>query len=57
MLRAGVENLFNKAPPVSDADPGAGGPGTANYNPGSIASGGAYDLLGRRYFLGLKMSL
>ena len=56
-LRAGVDNLFNKAPPVSDFDPGVGGPGTTGYAPGNIASGGAYDLLGRRYFMGVKLSL
>lgn len=56
-LRAGVDNLFNKAPPISDFNPGDGGPGTDGYNPGNIASGGAYDLLGRRYFLGVKLSL
>ena len=56
-LRGGVDNLFNKEPPISDYDPGVGGPGTTNYNIGTIASGGAYDLLGRRYFLGLKLSL
>lgn len=56
-LRAGVENLLDKNPPISDFNPGAGGPGTDGYSAGSIAGGGAYDLLGRRYFLGLKMSL
>lgn len=56
-LRAGVDNLFNKAPPISDYNPGDGGPGSDGYNPGNIASGGAYDLLGRRYYLGVKMSL
>jgi outer membrane receptor protein involved in Fe transport len=56
-LRAGVDNLFNKAPPVSDYNPGDGGPGTDGYSPGTIAGGGAYDLLGRRYFIGVKMSL
>jgi iron complex outermembrane receptor protein len=56
-LRAGVDNLLNKAPPISDFDPGVGGPGTDGYAIGSLASGGAYDLLGRRYFVGLKLSL
>jgi outer membrane receptor protein involved in Fe transport len=55
-LRGGVSNLFDKAPPTSDYNPGDGGPGTDGYNPGSIASGGAYDLLGRRFFLGFKLS-
>ncbi len=32
-------------------------PGTVRYNPGTIAGGGAYDLLGRRYFIGVKLSL
>jgi outer membrane receptor for ferrienterochelin and colicin len=56
-LRGGVENLFDKDPPISDYNPGDGGPGTDGYNAGSIAVGGAYDLLGRRYYLGVKLSL
>ncbi len=32
-LRAGVDNLFNKAPPVSDFNPGDGGPGTERLQP------------------------
>jgi outer membrane receptor protein involved in Fe transport len=55
-LRAGVQNLFNKAPPISDFNPGDGGPGTPGYSPGNIAGGGAYDLIGRRYYGGVKMS-
>ena len=54
-LRAGVDNLLDKAPPISDYNPGEGGPGTTGYNPGTVA-GGAYDTLGRSYYLGLKMS-
>jgi outer membrane receptor protein involved in Fe transport len=55
-LRGGVQNLLNKAPPISDFNPGDGGPGTPGYNPGNIAGGGAYDLIGRRYYVGVKMS-
>ena len=35
---------------------GAGGPGTVGYSPGNIASGAIYDVLGRSYFVGMRMS-
>jgi len=55
-LRAGVDNLLNRKPPLFGEDPGAGGPGTARYSAGSIATG-VYDQLGRSYFAGFKWSL
>jgi iron complex outermembrane recepter protein len=54
-LRAGVDNLLDKAPPIADFNPGVGGPGTEDYSPGTVA-GGAYDTLGRSYYLGVRMS-
>lgn len=51
-LRFGVDNLFNKAPPLVNYDPGAvlptlrGGSYSARY----------YDLLGRRLYVGVKLS-
>lgn len=54
-LRAGIDNLFNKEPPISDYNPGEGGPGTDGYSAGTIATG-VYDTLGRSYYLGVKMS-
>ena len=55
-IRAGIDNLLDKDPPLSGKNPGVGGPGTTNYSEGSIASG-VYDQLGRSYFVGLKWSL
>lgn len=54
ILRAGIDNLFDKAPPITGAvdlnvDPnGTSGAGTT--------SAGFYDVLGRRYYVGLKVS-
>ena len=47
-LRAGIDNLFDKAPPITEVD---------NANPPGTLSGGAYndvlyDVNGRRFFLG-----
>jgi outer membrane receptor protein involved in Fe transport len=58
-LRFGVDNLLDKAPPINGYNPGTGtaqGPGATGYSPGSIATGAAYDVLGRQYFVGLRMS-
>ena len=46
-LRAGVDNLFGKEPPVVGANPGV------NNAMGST-SPGYYDVLGRRYYVGAK---
>jgi iron complex outermembrane recepter protein len=46
-LRAGVDNVLDKAPPPINAIPG-GDSNTDNFNPSY------YDVLGRRYFVGLK---
>jgi outer membrane receptor for ferrienterochelin and colicin len=55
-LRGGVQNLLNKAPPMLDVNPGDSGPGSSGYSPGTVG-GGAYDVEGRRYYVGVKMSL
>jgi outer membrane receptor protein involved in Fe transport len=59
-MRAGVDNLFDVDPPLSNKNPG--NPNVINargyptgYNPGAIASG-VYDVLGRSYFMGFKLS-
>lgn len=59
-LRAGIDNLLDKNPPVSNKNPGD--PNNLNargypngYSEGGIASG-VYDVLGRSYFLGARMS-
>jgi len=60
-LRAGVDNLLDVNPPISNKHPGYNattgetGPGSTNYSEGSIASG-VYDSLGRSYYLGLRLS-
>jgi outer membrane cobalamin receptor len=46
-LRAGIDNLLNKQPPALNFIPG-GDSNTDNTNPSF------YDILGRRYFVGLK---
>lgn len=48
-FRAGVDNLFDKQPPVVGANPGVDS-NTDLTNPGF------YDILGRRYYVGVKMS-
>ncbi|MET0279878.1 MAG: TonB-dependent receptor [Steroidobacteraceae bacterium] len=53
-LRAGVDNVLAKEPPIDGFNP-TGGPGSSTYSPGSILAG-AYDVVGRSYYLGLKLS-
>jgi outer membrane receptor protein involved in Fe transport len=47
-LRAGIDNVLDKEPPVVGANPGV------NNNRGST-SPGFYDVLGRRYFVGARL--
>jgi outer membrane receptor protein involved in Fe transport len=47
-LRAGIENLLDKQPPVVGANPQGGNDGVGNTD------ASVYDILGRRYFVGLK---
>lgn len=49
-LRAGVQNVLDKQPPIVGASPGNSAAGTTDAS-------GVYDVLGRRYFLGLKAKL
>lgn len=52
MIRGGIDNLFDKDPPVSGGNPLA-----TNYPvPATHMSGGIYDPYGRRYFMGLNVS-
>jgi outer membrane receptor protein involved in Fe transport len=60
-VRAGVDNLLDVNPPTSNKNPG--NPNVLNargyptgFSEGAIASG-VYDVLGRSYFLGAKLSL
>ncbi len=59
-MRAGVDNLLNVDPPISNFDPGNTAVLTARgyptgYSAGSIASG-VYDRLGRSFYAGFKLS-
>lgn len=58
VLRMGVDNLFDTDPPRSEYDTrGVGENGVLEDTfEGGRAIGGFYDLLGRRYYIGLKMS-
>jgi outer membrane receptor protein involved in Fe transport len=51
VLRAGIENLFDKQPLISGKTPGVGAP--ASSGAGSTYLG-VYDVLGRRFYIGLK---
>jgi outer membrane receptor protein involved in Fe transport len=49
-LRFGVDNLFDEDPELTSSNPAGGDTNTDSTNPG------LYDLLGRRYYVGLKVS-
>ncbi len=52
LIRAGIENLFNKKPPLS-----GGNPNQANFaSPPTRGGGGTYDPFGRRFFAGANVS-
>lgn len=53
-LRFGVDNLFDKAPPISGVDTSAV-PGSGRLAGGSIDAGN-YDVLGRRFFIGASVN-
>ena len=48
-IRAGVDNLFDKDPPIVGANP-------PNTNNATNTLPGYYDLLGRRYYVGMKLN-
>ncbi len=50
-IRAGVDNLFDKDPPPDGSDPTLS-PSVRNANSGAFLSN--YDLLGRRYYVGVR---
>jgi iron complex outermembrane receptor protein len=58
-LRFGVENLFDKAPPLTGINTANTDPmGTGNLPGGTLGnglSGGVYDLQGRRFYLGANL--
>ena len=51
LLRAGIENLLDKDPPLSGGNPDA----TPFAIPATHTTGGFYDPYGRRFFVGLNM--
>jgi outer membrane receptor protein involved in Fe transport len=52
-VRAGIDNLLDKGPPVVGANPGAPGGGDTNSDQTNASY---YDVLGRRFYVGLKAS-
>ncbi len=56
-IRAGIDNLLDIEPPINGYNPGVAGPGSEDYDPGMLATGFVYDPLGRRYYLGVKVTL
>ncbi len=52
ILRAGVENLLDRQPEISGATPGI--PGTLPSSGQGITYAGNYDVIGRRFYVGLK---
>lgn len=51
----GVDNAFNKIPPLGASGVGAGGGGGANDRPGSANTTGAiYEIRGRQFYAGFK---
>jgi outer membrane receptor protein involved in Fe transport len=56
-VRFGVDNLLDKDPPINGFNPGTSGIGSEGYDPGMIATGSVYDVLGRRYYLGMRLAM
>jgi len=50
-LRAGIDNLFDRDPPVADRNPANQG---TNALIGGLVAGNVYDVLGRRFYIGAK---
>lgn len=53
-MRFGIDNLFDKSPPISGVDTSVV-PGDGRLSGGSIDSGN-YDVLGRRYYVGVSVN-
>jgi outer membrane receptor protein involved in Fe transport len=52
-MRWGVDNLFNKAPPIGNVFTAANP--TLGQLPGGGFNGSFYDIIGRRYYMGINM--
>ena len=51
-LRFGVDNLFNKAPPISGTNTANTSPATTGQLPGGTIQSAYYDTMGRRFYMG-----
>jgi outer membrane receptor protein involved in Fe transport len=54
-LRAGVDNLFNKAPPLTGVNTANTNPAANGLLPGGSFNAQYYDVLGRRFYIGANM--
>ena len=54
-FRAGVDNLFNKAPPLTGVNTANTDPATTGQLPGGGYNAQYYDVLGRRFYVGANM--
>jgi outer membrane receptor protein involved in Fe transport len=54
-LRFGVDNLFNKAPPLTGINTANTNPAGTGNLPGGSIGGGIYDTNGRRFYLGANV--
>jgi len=52
-MRMGVDNLFNKAPPIGGVNTANTAPATNGNLPGGAFNSSFYDINGRRYYLGI----
>ena len=53
-VRGGIDNLMDVGPPVNGFNPG-GTPGNT-FTTGTLLTGNVYDVLGRRFYLGVKVT-
>jgi outer membrane receptor protein involved in Fe transport len=54
-LRAGVDNLFNRAPPLTGVNTANTDPAANGLLPGGSYNAQYYDILGRRFYVGANM--
>jgi len=54
-LRAGVDNLFNRAPPLTGVNTANTNPAANGLLPGGSYNAQYYDILGRRFYVGANM--
>ena len=54
-IRFGVDNLFDKAPPLTNYNPANNNPGVTGQLRGGGLGGLFYDDIGRRFYLGANL--